>query len=250
MTLSAVLGDRRLVLVAAGFLILGVAFMLSLIGTADVSRAAMHTIDTMRRFGPLGWIGFVLLQALVAMVGFLPASLLGLAAGAVYGITRGFGLATVGLMLGAIGTFGLARSILRGTIVRLVTKHNGFRRIDSALAADGFRLVLLMRISPIMPFSLTSFALGLSGVKPRAYLFGTVASLPALLVYVAIGSLGARSLAVVDNQTHDISLALFGVGILATGLLTARIGHLVARALRVDRHLVNDTTQNIEFSRD
>ncbi|GBR74255.1 TVP38/TMEM64 family protein [Acidiphilium acidophilum] len=250
MNLLEVLRDRRLVLIAAGFAVLGVAFLGSLIGTADVARTAIHTIDTMRRFGPLGWIGFVLLQAMVAMVGFLPASLLGLAAGAIYGVALGFSLATAGVMLGALGTFGLARSMLRGAIVRLIARRAGFRRIDSALAADGFRLVLLMRISPIMPFSLTSFALGLSGVELRAYLSGTVASLPALLLYVVLGSLGAHSFAAIHHGSRDLTLALIGLGILATGLLTARIGHLIARALRVDPHSVNDATTNIGFSRD
>lgn len=236
------LRDRRLVLAAAGFAVLGAAFLVSLSGTADLAQMAMRTIDAMRRFGPLGWVGFVLLQALVAMVGFLPASLLGLAAGAIYGVGLGFGLAAVGVMLGAIGTFGLARSMLRGAIVRLVARRAGFRRIDAALAADGFRLVLLMRISPIMPFSLTSFALGLSGVEPLAYLSGTLTSLPALLLYVVLGSLGARSLAAIHHGSHDLTLALLGLGILATGLLTVRIGHLVARALRVDPLLVDDAT--------
>lgn len=231
-------------LAAAGFAVLGAAFLVSLTGTADLASAAMHTIDTMRRFGPLGWIGFVLLQALVAMVGFLPASLLGLAAGAIYGITLGFGLAAVGVVLGAIGSFGMARSMLRGAIMRLISGRAGFRRVDAALAADGFRLVLLMRISPIMPFSLTSFALGLSGIAPRTYLSGTLAALPALLVYVVLGSLGARSFAAIPNGSHDLTLALLGLGILATGLLTVRIGHLVARALCVDPLLVDGATSS------
>lgn len=232
------LRDRRLVLVAVGFGALAVAFLVSLTGATDLARTAMHTVDTMRRFGPLGWIGFVLLQALVAMIGFLPASLLGLAAGAIYGVALGFGLAGVGVMLGAIGTFGLVRSMLRGAIVRMVAGRAEFRRIDTALAADGFHLVLLMRLSPIMPFSLTSFALGLSGVEPWAYLSGTLASLPALLLYVVLGSLGARSIAAIHQGSHGLTLALLGVGVLTTGLLTARIGHLITRALRVDPRLV------------
>lgn len=239
---SITLRDSRLVLVLGGFAVLAVAFLVSLTGAAEFTAPAMHMIDTLRGFGLLGWIGFVLLQALVAMIGFLPASLLGLAAGAIYGVTLGFGLAAVGVMLGAIGTFGLARSFMRDAIVRLVAGRAGFRRIDDALTSDGWRLVLLMRISPIMPFSLTSFALGLSGMRSRAYLLGTLASLPALLLYVVLGSLGARSLAAAHHGAHDIALALLGIGILATGVMTARIGHLVARALHVDPHEMDEAT--------
>lgn len=105
-------------LVAAGFAVLGVAFLFSLVHSAELAQAAIHTISTMRKFGPLGWIGFLVLQTLVAMIGFLPASLLGLAAGAIYGVTLGFGLAAFGVMMGAVGTFWLARSILRDSMVR------------------------------------------------------------------------------------------------------------------------------------
>lgn len=240
MKLPATLRDRRLLPVAIGFALLGAAFLFSLAGATGVADAVLRALDGLRRSGPLGWLGFVVLQALVALVGFLPASLLGLAAGAIYGVAGGFALSALGVMLGAIGTFALARSMLRGLILQLVSRRASFRRLDSALAGNGWQLVLLMRISPVMPFSLTSFALGLSGIAPRTYLLGTLASLPALLLYVVLGTLGARSLATLHRGSHDLTLALLGLGILATGLLTLRIGQLVARALRVDPHLADD----------
>lgn len=233
MTGAAVSGDRRLLLVACGLVVLLAAFLASVLGVSALGGMALAAIDALRQAGPLGWAGFVALQAAVAMVGFLPASLLGLAAGAIYGVGAGFALSATGVMLGAVGTFALARSVLREAIVRLIAGREGFRRIDRALAADGWRLVLLMRVSPVMPFSLTSFALGLSGVAPAAYLAGTLASLPALFLYVVLGSLGVRSLAELHRGPHGPALALLGIGILATALLTVRLGQLVARALRV-----------------
>lgn len=225
--------NRRLLLGIATLAILGAAFIASLFGAEAIGSLALHTLDHLHHLGPLGWLGFVILQMLVAMVGFVPASLLGLAAGAIYGVPLGFVLSAIGVLLGAIGAFGLARSTLRRPILRLLARHARFSRFDTMIAGDGWRLVLLMRISPVMPFSITSFTLGLSGITVRAYCLGTLASLPALLLYVVLGALGAHSIATLHHGSPGITLALLVVGIAATGLLTLRIGRLIARGLRV-----------------
>ncbi|MHB1303900.1 MAG: TVP38/TMEM64 family protein [Acidiphilium sp.] len=227
--MSRALRDPRLKLVVFGFAFLGLAFVVSLAGAAHAGEYALGLLARLRRLGLLGCTVFVLAQTAVAMAGFLPASLLGLAAGAVYGVPLGFALSAIGVLAGAAGTFGLARSALRGAILRLLARGTRFARIDRALAGDGWRLVLLMRVSPVMPFSLTSFALGLSGVSGRDYMLGTLASLPALLLYVVLGAIGVRGIA---HASPGLAFTLLAIGILATGLLTVRIGRLVAGALR------------------
>ncbi|MGC9270522.1 TVP38/TMEM64 family protein [Acidiphilium sp.] len=223
----------RLVLIAAGFMVLAAALALSLIGGADWAARVLGALDRLRQFGVAGWLVFVLVQALVALVGFLPASLLGLAAGAVYGVALGFGLAAIGILLGAGMAFWLARSALRPAIVRLVARRDGLRRFDAAVRRDGWRLVLLMRVSPVMPFSITSFALGLSGIGLRDYALGTLASLPALVLYVSLGALGVQGIAALRGGPGWLHVALIGAGVVATLALTARIGQLVARAVKV-----------------
>lgn len=224
--------NRWLIVALAAFGLLGAAFIASLAGAADWAGAVLGALDRLRDLGPLGWIAFVGLQALVALIGFLPASLLGLAAGAVYGIGLGFGLAAVGVLLGAAVAFALARSAFRPVILRLLEGRAALERLDTALTRDGWRLVLLMRVSPVMPFSLTSFALGLSGIDFRSYALGTLASLPALLLYVGLGTLGANGIASAHRGASPLHLILLGLGIAATLLLALRIGQLLARALR------------------
>lgn len=240
MNRMAVLRDRRLLAIVASFVLLGAAFAMNLVLGDHLARVAMRMLAGMDRLGPAGWAIFILLQALVALVGFLPASLLGLVAGVIYGPLLGFMLSAFGVIFGALGTFWLARSFLRDVILRLASRQPGFHRIDAAIAADGWRLVLLMRISPVMPFSLTSFALGLSGIAARTYLLGTLASLPALFVYVVLGAVGADGLVALRHGAHDSVLALLGLGILATVLLTLRIGQLIARALRLEPHAADE----------
>jgi uncharacterized membrane protein YdjX (TVP38/TMEM64 family) len=221
----------RLTIVFVGFGVLIVAFY-GLSDAGDRAATVLAVLHQLRDFGVLGWIIFIGLQTLVALVGFLPASLLGIAAGAIYGMVLGFGLSAIGVVIGAEISFLLARSALRPKITKLLEKRAMFKKLDQAVTQDGWRLVLLLRVSPVMPFSLTSFALGLSGIRRQAYSFGTLASLPALLLYVVAGHLGKTSIAALHRGTSILHLLVLCVGIISTIFLTVRGGHLIARAIR------------------
>lgn len=89
-----------------------------------------------------------------------------------------------------------------------------------------------MRASPVAPFVATSYLLGLSRVPFRDYLLGTLASLPALLGYVMVGALAARGVISTVAQNWMGSASLI-IGVVATALLTAKIGGLIANALKI-----------------
>lgn len=223
----------RLGIAALIVIMLAVALTVSVFGAADWAGSILTLLDRLRDLGVLGWVIFFGLQALVALIGFLPASLLGLAAGAVYGTALGFGLSAGGVLTGAVLAFILARSMFRPAIARLISGRARLGHLDAAVARDGWRLVCLMRVSPVMPFSVTSYALGLTGIRFRCYALGTLASLPALLVYVLIGALGAHGLAAHDQGDPTLHLWLLGIGIAATLLLTLRLGQILTRTLRM-----------------
>ena len=104
--------------------------------------------------------------------------------------------------------------------------------LNGMVTQDGWRLVALLRISPVMPFSITSYALGLTNIRPRDYVLGTLASLPLLLGYVVIGALGGMSLSARSAAGRDIHLLLLALGVAATLALTLHLSRLMARALR------------------
>ena len=185
-------------------------------------------IDQLRGEGWQGEAMFALLQALVALIGFLPASLLGIAAGATYGLWIGFGLSATGMMVGAAIAFAIARSALRPAIVRLFGHRMVLNRFDANVAHDGWRLVLMIRISPVMPFSITSYALGLSGVSLRDYLLGTTASTPALFLYVALGAMGAHSMLTVRGNSFYVASLV--IGVLAAVAVILRLRRLFVAA--------------------
>lgn len=184
----------------------------------------------------LGLTGLLALggaQFLVAASGFLPASVLGVAAGAVYGLGLGFAVAASGVLLGAVASFAVSRSMFRPFLARHLKRVPRLEHIDRALARDGWRFVCLLRLSPLMPFAIASYTLGLSSVGFAAYCLGTLASLPALLLYVFLGTLaktGASSLATGAGTWQWVLLIAGG---LATIALTWRIGQIAMRATEV-----------------
>jgi uncharacterized membrane protein YdjX (TVP38/TMEM64 family) len=176
-------------------------------------------------------VAFAILQLIVAASGVLPASVLGIAAGAAYGLPLGFLPAALGTMAGALLSFGLSRSLFRNVVARKLARHPGLARFDALLAQDGWRVVCPLRISPVMPFAATSYALGMSAVGIQAYVLGAVASLPALLGYVYIGTLAEAGLSASTTGAAPLQWAILGFGGSATAVLTRIIGRLAHRAI-------------------
>jgi uncharacterized membrane protein YdjX (TVP38/TMEM64 family) len=215
-----------LLLLLALVLCLGVGLWIS----HSMVEVAMGTTHRLRALGPWGWAVFILVQFFITLIGILPGSLLGLVAGAIYGIIGGFITSAVGIFAGAMVAFGLSRSTLRPVIVRLLGKTGTLAKLDRMIAHDSWQIVALLRISPVMPFSITSYALGLSGVSTRSYVVGTLAMLPPLLGWVTIGAIGGAGFS--SPGGNQIHLLLLGVGALATLALTVHFSRLLARALR------------------
>jgi uncharacterized membrane protein YdjX (TVP38/TMEM64 family) len=148
----------------------------------------------------------------------------------------GFLLAAVGTMAGAILAFAFSRSLFRDAIARQLARRPRLTHFDELLARDGWRIVCLLRISPVMPFAATSYALGLSAIGAEAYLIGTAASLPALLLYVYIGTLADAGLSAWTTGAAPLRWAILGFGGLATVALTVMLSRMGRRALGAESY--------------
>ena len=194
---------------------------------APLSTAAFATLRD-RESG--SWLLFTAVQVVVATIGIIPASLLGIAAGSLYGISAGFAISTFSTMLGAVIAFQLSRSVFRPLIARLLARRPRLQALDGLVRQDGWRLVCLLRMSPVMPFAATSYVLGLSPIGWRGYLLGTTAALPALLGFVCVGHFAGAGVAAWQDGAGPWRWTLLGVGAAATIVLTLRIGSLGRRA--------------------
>lgn len=209
-----------------------------------VIGVAERLMSVVRELGAGGAVLFAMVQIFVAVSGILPASLLGVGAGAIYGLLPGFFLAAASTLAGALVSFFLSRSLFRATVERLASRRPRLRNLDARIARDGWKLVCLLRASPIMPFSATSIALGLSAVGLRDYAIGTLASLPALCGYVFVGTLAESSLSKWATSASPMRWALLGIGAVATLLLVSRFGWIAIK-LRLASRLAD-----LEFTSD
>ena len=151
-------------------------------------------IAEVRHAGATGWLVFLAIQIAVSASGFIPASLIGVAAGFAYGTWVGFLLSATGTLIGGCIAFLLGRSLMRPFVLKFVSKRQYLARLEEGISSHGWWLVCLLRISPTMPFAATSYALGLTRIGLLPYLMGSLASLPALFGYVILGSVADRTL--------------------------------------------------------
>jgi uncharacterized membrane protein YdjX (TVP38/TMEM64 family) len=221
---------KWLVALAGAFILICIA--LGVLHPSAPQLIAAWLLDAAHRAGPAGGLVLALLQMLIAASGILPASLLGIAAGTAYGLWTGFALSAAGTMAGALISFVLARWLFRDAISRRLAGRAKLARFDNLVARSSWRIVCLLRISPVLPFAATSYALGLSSVTLPAYLLGTLASLPPLLGYVFIGTLANSGLSAWQAGGSKLRLAMIAAGTVATVALTFFVGLLARRAQR------------------
>jgi len=195
------------------------------------STGLVHGVTAVAQSSGVGSVLlFGLIQTAVAASGVLPAGLVGMIAGGAYGVVDGFLVAASSTMAGAVLSFWMARSFLRGFAERHLARHARIANLDGLLKGEGWRMVCLLRLSPVMPFAATSYAFGLSSVGWRDYLLGTSAALPALFGYVLLGSVARQTWSVGSTGAGVVRLALLVLGAGATLILTWRIGVLARRA--------------------
>jgi uncharacterized membrane protein YdjX (TVP38/TMEM64 family) len=169
-----------------------------------------------------------------ATVLLVPGSLLTLAGGALFGVVRGTIIVLIAASLGASAAFLIARYLARDRVARRVQKDPRFAAIDRAIGASGLKIVALLRLSPVVPFNLLNYALGITSVRFVHYLIGCAAMLPGTLLYVYYGRVigDVAALAAGARVERDARYYLLsGVGLVATILVTALLTRIARREL-------------------
>ncbi len=223
--------SRSWIKIAVGVVVLvGLFFLAREAGGLIPEFAAW--VDGLGLWGP---IVFVLGYA-VAAVAFVPGSLLTLAAGAVFGIGPGTAYVFVGATLGATAAFLVARYIARGAIERRISHYPRFAAVDEAVAKEGGKIVFLLRLSPVFPFVLLNYALGLTRVKLRDYVVASLGMLPGSLLYVYYGKVAGDVAALAGGgQSAERGwehYLVLGIGLVATLAVTTVVTRMAGRALK------------------
>jgi uncharacterized membrane protein YdjX (TVP38/TMEM64 family) len=179
--------------------------------------------------GPLGWALYALVYALCCVL-FVPGSILTLGAGALYGLGTGVAIVFVGANLAAAVSFLLARTILRKRIERMTAGNPKFAALDKAIAREGAKIVFLVRLSPVFPFTYVNYAFGLTGVKTLPYLVATFfGMIPGTFAYVYLGAAAATAASgSVDATKKAIQVA----GAVVAVLVSIFVARVAAKAIK------------------
>jgi uncharacterized membrane protein YdjX (TVP38/TMEM64 family) len=170
----------------------------------SLTTRAVALLEAVRELGVWGLALIVAAYVIAGILAF-PALVLSWGAGFIYGMWVGTVAASVGNTLGAAAAFLVGRTLARRVVERQVARDARFRAIDHAVANDGFKIVLLIRLAPVIPFNVMSYVFALTRVRFRDF-FGAsaIGMFPATAVNVYIGSL-LSSLTELDSLPAEAS---------------------------------------------
>ena len=179
---------------------------------------------------PTTFWSFVLAHALAVGIA-VPTSPFCLGAGMLFGLGRGALAATLGATLGAVLAFAVGRLLARPLLRRVVRRLPTVRRFLAALGDEGFRTVLLVRLSPLFPFSVQNFGWSLTPVRFRDYLLGSIVGIPlGAVLFAHLGAAGTAGAALAGDRFSWSGLFTL-LGIAVTVPVVRRIAKLADRVL-------------------
>lgn len=233
---------RRWVKPVVSLLVVGTMFAAWMV--LPVKALLQHMLEGL---AGLGGVGLVILAVIyvVACVLLVPGLVLTLGAGFLSAAVwpnqplLAILFATIAVSLGSVAGAGaaflLGRTLAREWVDNKVRANEKFRAIDEAVGRMGFKMVFLVRLSPVFPFNLLNYALGLTKVTFRSYFFASwIGMLPMTIVYVYIGSV-AQSITALAADKAETTLAqkvLWWGGLIVTIVVVGLVTRVARQALK------------------
>jgi uncharacterized membrane protein YdjX (TVP38/TMEM64 family) len=187
--------------------------------------------------GPWGPILFALLYIACALT-MAPAFLLTVAAGALFGVWKGSLLVFISATIGACAVYVFARRLARTRFFSWILRDRRVTIVRRAVAGEGAWVQFLLRLSPIVPYVLLNYALGLSRVRFRDFLVACIGMIPAIVMYAYYGKVVgdvAKLAAGVAPPRGTEYYVMLAVGVVATLAASMAIARAARRAIEQQR---------------
>lgn len=212
----------------------GVGGLVALMRALEIPKLLLSFVEWVREAGLAGGLSFAGVYVAAAVM-LLPASVLTLGAGFIWGPFVGLAVVLPSATLAATTAFLLGRTVARGWVQRKVADSPRFRAIDEAVGSGGFRLVLLLRLSPLFPFNLLNYMLGLTRVSVRDFVLGSVIGMaPGTFMYLYLGSLVTSASQLLSGERPSagpLGTVLYALGLIATVVVTVWVTRKARAAL-------------------
>lgn len=214
--------------------------------------AGTYVADFIRWVDGLGALAPVIFMVgyAAATVAFVPGSVLTLAAGAVFGIVEGVLYVFLGALSGSTAAFLVGRYLARDRVEARIRGDARFEALDRSVGEQGLKLVFLLRLTPVMPYNLLNYALGLTRVRLVHYVLAGFGMLPGTLLYVYSGRVAGDIATAVGGDPVVRGAGywiVLGLGLAATVILTVWVTRMARSALREE---VGDEVEGAPVARD
>lgn len=196
----------------------------------DIRDFINYFIDVIEDFGPAAPLVYSFVYAFLELI-IIPAVPLTMAAGVLFGVGPGLAVVSFASTAAAAVAFLITRYAARDKVAALAKDNKKFAAIDKAIGKDSFKVVLLLRLSPLLPLSLSNYLYGLTSVDFVPYVLGSwLGQLPGTFAYVSAGSYGRKVMAGADGPS--IPSWQLALGVIVTVGTIVYIGRLAQQALK------------------
>jgi uncharacterized membrane protein YdjX (TVP38/TMEM64 family) len=212
-------------------LILVVVALTALAVLLPVKSWIRSFIEWVQQLGPAGVVIFILAYALATIL-FLPGWIFTVSAGLIYGIVGGTLVALSGAVLGASFAFLIARYALRRNVEDFARRSPRFRALDQAIGQQGWKIVGLLRLSPLIPFNFSNYFYGITSIGFGAYVaVSAIGMIPGTLLYAYLGAIGQAGVSGDAAPRSVWQYVLLGLGLVATIAVTILVSRIAKKAL-------------------
>ncbi len=214
---------------AAGLGLIALSVAASFLPFAQWIETISGWVETL---GPFGVVGFALVYAVATLL-FMPGSVLTISAGLIFGVVLGMLAAWSGAVLGASLAFLVGRYLARSKIEQQTKNNEKFQALDEAIGKRGWKIIALLRLSPLIPFNISNYFYGITKVGFWPYVLASAAGmLPGTLLYVYLGAVGKAGVSGGGAEQHSpLQYVFFGIGLLVTIGVTIWVSRIAKQAL-------------------
>ena len=212
-------------------IILGLLVAVKLLPVGKYVISALEWTEGLGPWAPI----FVVIFYILACVLMMPGLIITIASGFLFDLLWGTIIVSIASTIGACAAFLVGRTFARGWIAQKVANRPKFKAIDEAVGKQGFKIVLLTRLSPIFPFNFLNYAYGLTKVKFWKYAVASWAGmLPGTVMFVYFGT-AARSLTEIaagGSQDKSATRIFLLLGLIMAIVVVVFVTHVARKALQ------------------
>jgi len=187
--------------------------------------------------GIVGVVVFITVYVLVTVL-FLPSVILSIGAGFIYGTIFGSIYVEIGATIGACLSFLLAKATFKDFVIKMVENYPMFSAIDKAVSLNSWKIVTLLRLSPLTPYNVLNYALALTRIKFWDYTISSaIGMLPSTILFVNMGTAAKNISDIVNVQgnTEPVSFLTFftlGITLISVIIVTIISGKAIKEELK------------------